>query len=234
MGNPAVSMSPKAVPLYLLCGALFFAPSDSALGEEVDFSCMSLKVWDKSHVSDRFSEHDVVLLNECQGPVYWSLCLERVEPWTGKVVETHNPVGYVEAGDKARVNLQLKRGTGHPSFRNRYQEIYVGTGFAIGSHARAACQAARCETQKRALREQVRGNTIEWEKAERALAAQIAEECPTSAWDNSTSEECVARVSAEHQVTLKAYPARERELRDALAAIDPDNCSAWGGGLVRD
>ena len=224
----------KSVLPFALCGVLLLAPADHARGEDVDFSCMSYRVWEKSLVSDRFNENDIVLKNDCPGAVYWALCIERIDPWTGEIMETHNPVGYVEPERKARVNLQLKRGKHMTGFRNRYLEFYIGTGYGIGSSATPECPAANCEAQKRELRAQVRNNIVQWDRAEKALAANLAQECPTSSWDNATREECETRVREDSLAALSVYSEKDQELRDAMAAIDPDNCQMWGGSLIQD
>ena len=108
---------------------------------ETDFSCMSHKVWSKSHLSDQFREYDVVLQNNCPGPVYWSMCIERIDPYSTRILEAHTPNGYIEAEQKIRVNLQIKKATEAMDFRQRFQEFYVATDYAINPPARARCIA---------------------------------------------------------------------------------------------
>ena len=101
-----------AVLIFVLC--LIY--TTAAQAEEVDFSCMDYKVWGKGHVSANYQDYDIVIYNRCPGAVYWSMCIERLDPWTNKVVETHEPTGHVDADKKARVNLQLARTRANHSF----------------------------------------------------------------------------------------------------------------------
>ena len=224
----------KTAAGLLLCGLLFLAPYEQAEAEDVDFSCMSYRIWDKSQLSDRYSEHDVVLTNSCPGAVYWAFCIERVDPWTGEIMETHSPVGYVRPEQKARVNLQMKKGKHFIHFRNRYQGFYVNAGFAIDQPASVQCRGQSCEAKKRDLRAVYRTNLVQWDKAIGAMNARIKEECPTSGWDNATSEECEAHVKSESQAELNAFAIQDQEYRDTLAATDPENCQVWAAGLTND
>ncbi|MFC1689942.1 hypothetical protein ACFL07_09860, partial [Pseudomonadota bacterium] len=119
---------------------------------------MKSKVWPKSHLSNRYRGFDVVLQNQCPGPVYWSMCIERIDSQSNKVWETLKPVGYVEAEKKARVNLQTKKNQGKSDFRKRYEEFYVNIGYSIDSAASAECLAATCEAKKSDLRAAIRAN----------------------------------------------------------------------------
>ena len=80
----------------------------TASASEVDFSCVKEQVRSIIQVTDAQQEFDVVMRNECPGALYWSTCIERMDPWTHPVIETHTPSGYVEAEKRARVNLQMK------------------------------------------------------------------------------------------------------------------------------
>jgi len=204
------------------------------MAAEIDFSCMSYKVWGKGHVSDQFKEYDVVLQNRCPGSVFWAMCIERLDPVTHDVVETHNPTGYVEVDKKARVNLQLKKGQGKSPFRNRFQEFYVNIGYAIEMPVSSDCFAKQCETKKRGLRTQIRTNEAAWERAEKALAARLRAECPDTGWDQTTREECEAKVLESNDEEMKRYPGKDQELREQMAAIDPEHCQLRSGDLTSE
>lgn len=203
-----------------------------AVAAEIDFSCMSYKVWPKSHISDRYTSYDIVIKNSCPGDVFWEMCIERLDPVSHKVVETHNPAGFVEAEKKARVNLNLNKRPGRSVFRNRFQEFYVDIAYAIDSPLAPHCYATQCEAKKSGLRAEIRTNEKAWESAEKALAAQIIEKCPDSGWDEDSLAECSETVRNSNSVQMETFAIKDQELRDQMAAIDPDTCKVHSGDLV--
>jgi len=215
----------------ILIFVLFFVSVTAAQAKEVDFSCMSYKVWAKGHVSADYKDYDIVIYNSCPGAVYWSMCIERIDPGSSKIVETHEPTGYIDVDKKARVNLQLPKSPHKSQFRNRFQEFYVDVGYALEMPVSSDCRASRCETDIRDLRTQVRANEAAWERAEKSLAAQIKSECPESGWDAS-HEECVATVREAKQAEMDQFPLNDQELREKMAAINPEQCQLWSGDLV--
>jgi len=199
---------------------------------DVDFSCMSYKVWPKSHVSTQYTSYDIVIQNSCPGSVYWAMCIERLDPDTHKVAETHNPTGFVEADKTARVNLNLFKKPGDDVFRNRFQEFYVDIGYTIDKLPQPVCYAKQCEAKKAPLRAQIKANESAWKKAEKALAAQIAKDCPDTGWDKESFADCSAEVRNSSDNDMDAYEAKDRELRDQMAAIDPETCQVYSGNLA--
>src|SRR5210317_1946449 len=87
--------------------AMLATTLSGAEAAEVDFSCMSFSVRGKTPLTDQFKEYDVILTNRCPGPVYWTMCIERLDPVTHQNIETHNPSGLIKEEQKARVNLQM-------------------------------------------------------------------------------------------------------------------------------
>ena len=215
----------------ILALVLFALPIQASLAEEVDFSCMEFKVWEKSHLSTQYRDHDIVLQNNCPGAVYWSMCIERVDPWSSKILETHQPTGHIEKEQKSRVNLHLQRSKNRENFRNRYQEYYVSFGYGITSTNAASCVAKGCEQKKSALRNQVRANETAWEQKEKSITAQIGKECPNSGWDEATRQECATNIRQANRADLGDFSAKNRELREQMAAIDPEQCKVWSGDL---
>lgn len=218
----------------LVASAFFLLPAFSAYAEDVDFSCMSYRVWGKSHMSDQYKSYDIVVQNQCPGDVYWAMCIERMDPDTHKVVETHKPTGYVQEGKKARVNLNMRKHPDPDRFRNRFQEFYVDIGYAIDGAATPACMAAQCESRKTDLRKKISAHEKAWEKAERALAAQIKEACPDTGWDTVASKECEENLRAASQEEMEQFAAHDLELREQIAAIDPDMCQVHSGDLTEE
>ena len=214
--------------------ALFAALPLTALAQEsgVDFSCMSYKVWSKSHVSNQYRSYDIVVQNDCPGAVYWAMCIERLDLNTHKVTETHNPTGYVEEGKKARVNLNLKKDINKSKFRNRFQEFYVDIGYSIDGLPVAHCYATQCEARKATLRGEIRANEKAWKEAEKSLEAKISAECPNTGWDEATHDECVSKAMSHSDSGLDAFASTDKELREQMAAIDPDTCQVHSGELV--
>jgi hypothetical protein len=217
-----------------LATVLFIFPTMASPASDVDFSCVSYKVWRKDHLSDRYKDYDITLQNDCPGSVYWAMCIERVDPWSGKIVEEHIPTGYLEADKQSRVNLHLNRNPNESKFRNRFQEFYVNLGYSIDGAASVTCNASRCEAEKRSLREQVRANEAAWKRAEKSLAKLVERDCPDTGWDPATREECAAKVGKSSQVEMKTYPILDQDLRKKMAAIDPENCQVWSGDLTDD
>ena len=199
---------------------------------DVDLSCMSYKVWPKSHVSSEYTSYDVVIQNSCPGAVYWAMCIERLDPDSHKVVETHNPTGYVDGDKSARVNLNLFKKPGNNVFHNRFQEFYVDIGYTIDNLPKPVCYAKSCEAKKAPLRAQIKANETAWKKAEQALAAQIAKDCPNSGWDPAGHAECSKEVRNSSAPDMDAYAVKDQELRDQMAAIDPETCQIYSGNLA--
>lgn len=217
-----------------LAALLSLAPISAIHAAEVDFSCMSYKVWPKSHLSNQFREFDVVLKNNCPGAVYWSMCIERLNPDTNRVWETLTPAGYVGPEKKSRVNLQTQKDETPATFRQRFEEFYVSIGYAVDSPATAECVARRCESQKSDLRAAIRDNEKAWEKAEKALATRIADECPDSGWESTGREECAKQLRESSEEQIQAFSLRDTQMREEMAAIDPDRCTVWSGSLVKE
>lgn len=216
----------------MLCLASLLPFGTAAQAADIDFSCMSYKVWGKSHVSDQYTSYDIVLQNNCPGSVYWAMCIERLDPETHKAIETHNPTGYVDAEKKARVNLNLYKRAGHTEFRNRFQEFYVDIGYSIDSLPVANCYASQCEKNKSGLRVEISANEKAWERAEKALAARISAECPDTGWDPASFAQCESKVREINQSEMDAYVVKDQELREQMAAIDPEKCRVYSGDLV--
>ncbi len=219
------------IPAILAIVAMV-VPLSAVQAAEIDFSCMKYRVWGKSHLSNRYREFDIVLENRCPGPASWTMCIERMDPWTNQVVETHNPTGYIKPEKKARVNLQLKKGPDDDVFRNRYQSFYVSLGYSVDGAPIAQCYARQCEEQKKGLRAKVRENETAWEKAVNRINALIAEECPDSAWDKTTHEECEQKHREASQVEIDLFIENDELFRDQLAAVDPQHCQVWSGELT--
>ena len=207
------------------------SPTLAVEPSEVDFSCMKHFVRAKTLTTDRFKEYDVVLHNQCPGAVYWSMCIERINPWTRAIVESHTPTGYLEPEKKSRVNVQMKRGP-DDQFRNRFQEFYVNVGFAIDTAAKSPCGARQCETHNGPAVKNIRANESAWKKAKETLAATLKSECPDSGWDKSQRENCEEEIREASQETMDTFERIDKELRQQLAEIEPENCRLHGGALA--
>jgi hypothetical protein len=219
--------------LAALTATLAAGPAPSALAEEVDLSCMNYSVLSKRQVSERYKEYDVVVTNHCPGPVYWAMCIERLDPYSNRILEAHTPTGYTDAGQKVRVNLQMKKGPEAMDFRQRFQEFYVGADFSIDPSARAGCIARNCESARRDLRRQINANLQSWETAATALDRKLAADCPESGWGKTDQvEQCEAAVRAEAQPRLDELASKDAELRNELALTGPAGCRLYAGDLV--
>ena len=198
---------------------------------EVDFSCMKEQVRPIIQVTDQHQEFDVVVRNNCPGDVYWAMCIERMDPWTHKVIETHNPTGYVQEGKKARVNLHMKNTPRGSLATGRIQEFYANIAYGVKGREMPSCNASACEAKKTDLRAKVSANDSAWAKAENALQAKIAAECPDDGWGSEEVEVCRDKIQQANAEAMAVYADKDRELQASLQAVDPDNCTVYGGGL---
>ena len=94
--------------LTILCAVGVAIPVTHLPAEEVDFSCISYQVKGKIQVSTHRKEYDIVLENSCPGSVYWSMCIELMDPWTNEIQVALTPSGKLEMEKQSRVNLQMK------------------------------------------------------------------------------------------------------------------------------
>ena len=198
--------------------------------EESNFSCMRHGVVGKIQVIEKYKEYDVVLENRCRGPVYWSVCIERMDPWTNEILETHALSGQAQADKKSRINVQMEKSVDESHSRHAYQEFYVNFEYAIKPPANGQCVASECESKKRGLMAEVRVNDKAWQKANNALAARLSAECPESGWDSSTPDTCEAEIRKAMQPELDLFEQKEKELEGKLAVIDRQRCHVYGGG----
>jgi len=219
--------------LALLGLGLLVQPGLALQAEEVDLSCMSYEARGKTRVAERYKEYDVIVKNRCPGPVNWGMCIERVDPYTHRVVETHTPTGYIEPDQTSKVNLQLKKGPEQMTFRQRFQEFYVGAGYAIDRRPNPVCNATQCETPRRDLRQRIDANLAAWDQAQRSLATRLAEECPESGWGATEEvETCRAPIREAGQEQLQQHAQTDETLRQELQAAGPKSCRIYGGDLV--
>ena len=197
---------------------------------EVDFSCMKDRVREKIQVSGRFKEFDVILENHCPGPVYWSVCIERMDPWTSKKLETLTPSGQVQAEKKTRVNLRMSRLSEESDPQAVFEEFYLSITYALDPTLKAQCVASACESQKRDLRVEFRANKQARQKVNKALAARIATECPDSGWGGTQQADCEADIRQASQSELDQFAQQEKELKEKLTEVDPERCQVYRGG----
>jgi hypothetical protein len=206
-----------------------------AAAEPVDFSCMSHTVRAKTPLTDRYKEYDVIMMNRCPGPVYWTMCIERLDPLTHRILEVHTPSGMIGEEDKSRVNLQMKKGPDQMGSRKRYQEFYLNIGYAVKPPATASCIAKQCESQRQALRGGIDDNLAAWQKAEANLNKRMAAECPESGWGKTEEvEACQTRVRQELEPELERLAQTDAQLREQLRPAEDDPCAVYAGDLVEE
>ena len=202
---------------------------------EVDFSCMSHMVRGKTPLTDRYKEYDVIITNRCPGPVYWTMCIERLDPLTHRILESHTPSGLLEEEGKSRVNLQMKKGPDRMGSQKRYQEFYLSIGYAIKPPARASCVARQCESQHQALRGEIDNNLVAWQKAEANLNDRLAADCPESGWGKTEEvEACQTAVRQELEPELEQLAQTDAQLRERLRSADGDPCLVYAGEPVEE
>lgn len=227
-----MTMKIKGIGSLALLFSSLYATAAWAQDGNVDFSCMKVQVRPIIQVTDRHREYDVVVRNKCPGDVYWSMCIERMDPWTHKVVEPHYPAGAVQAGGKARVNLQMKNTPNKAGDQARFQEFYVNTGYALQPPAEATCVAKACEAKKADVRQRIQANDNAWQKSRAALEARVEKECPDDGWNGQATEDCHDRVRSSANKEMEAFAETDAMLQSEMAAIDPDLCTLHGGDPV--
>lgn len=216
--------------VYLTFFLLFLAPH-AAVAEtpEGGFSCMKEQVRPIIRVTDEHQEYDIVMRNQCPGAVYWAVCIERLDPWTFDVLETHQPVGYVEAEKRSRVNMHMKATPGPAGEVDRAQAFYMNVAYSINGPATATCVARQCEVRKKDLRASVASNESAWRKARASLQQKAETECPDNGWNRSDTDTCRQAIYDAAAEKMAGYEAKNADLKEKLAAIDPDTCTVYGG-----
>ena len=226
----AMNTNLKALAWFIGLAVIFILnPVMPIQAEEVDLSCTKHRVRSKIAVSDRFREFDVIIENRCPGPVYWSTCIERMDPWTNKTLETFTPSGQLQAEKKTRVNLRMKRVTEDSDPRLVFEEFYLSVGLDLKPTLKAQCVAKACESKKIELRTASRANEKARQKLVTALEARIAGECPQSGWGGKDQAECEEGIHQASQAELDQIAQKQQELKDQLAAVDPEQCQVYGG-----
>ena len=204
---------------------LSFSMMPSANAEETDFTCIEENVLAKTMVSERYREFDVTLKNDCPGPVNWTMCIEKMDPFTHRVTETLTPSGQIARDKKFRINMQMQKLEDQQNKLSGYEEFYVNVVYDIHEGLAPSCVARRCETEKRPVREQIRANLRQWQKAKDATSQKLSTECPKSGWSDSQREKCMSQIQKEAQPTIAEYEKKDRELKRQLAGIEPETCT---------
>ncbi len=197
---------------------------------EVDFSCINYLVKAKIQVSEHLKEYDIVLDNRCPGTVYWSMCIERMDPWTNELQEAITPSGILEKDKKSRVNLQMKKRLDESRSRQAFKEFYVQVGYTIKPPAIAHCVATGCEAMRRGLRTKFSANDAAWQRAKKAQVARISTECPQSGWDSSAQDNCAFEIRKNDLPSMERFAQKRDELTTKISAVDPEVCQLHGGG----
>jgi hypothetical protein len=195
--------------------------------EEVDLSCMKHRVRAKIAVSNRFREFDVIVENQCPGPVYWSMCIERMDPQTSKILETLTPSGQVQVDKKTRVNLRMMRVSEESDPQLEFEDFYLDVGYALNPSLNSQCVASACEAKKGDLRKAFRANDKAIHKINAALTDRISTECPQSGWSGNDQAECEAEIRQAVQAELDEITNSQNELETQLAAVDPEVCQVY-------
>ena len=216
--------------LFLL--AFVDGPAWAQSTADIDFSCMKTQVRPIIRVTDQHQEFDLVVRNQCPGAVNWAMCVERLDPWTFSVVETHTPVGRVEQDKRSRVNLQMKATPSPDAYESRSQAFYLSMAYTIQGQPEAECVARSCEARKKELRSEQLRNSNAWRQARKLLEERAVEECPEHGWNSDDVQACRQDVIDAASEQMTAFAASDEDLRAQLAAIDPDKCAVYGGEIL--
>lgn len=220
MNLPALNVRSPLLLVFLLG----LQPFTATMAEDVDFSCMNQTVLSKTPVTERLREFDVMLENDCPGPVNWTMCIERMDPFTNRVSETLTPSGQIEKDKKFRINLQMQKMEDRQNGLSGYEEFYVNTVYAIDSASPPSCVARKCETDKKSVREKIRSNERARQKAEADVKRKMSRDCPKSGWSDAQQEKCMTQIQKEAKPGLDSYAETDQALRLELAEIAPDQC----------
>jgi len=216
--------------LTILCAVGVAIPVTHLPAEEVDFSCISYQVKGKIQVSTHRKEYDIVLENSCPGSVYWSMCIELMDPWTNEIQVPLTPSGKLQMQKQSRVNLLMKNVLDQSSDRRAFQAFYLSIAYALNPEANVRCVASECESNRRSLRTKFRANDTAWQKAKKELTARLSAECPQSDWDSSKQEACEAKILESSQAPMDQFAQIEKELKNQIAAVDRERCQVHAGG----
>lgn len=220
----------KFALLITLIAVIFSIPVTLLHAEEVDFSCMSYHVKGKIQVSERYKEFDIVLNNHCPGAVYWSMCIERMHPWTNEIQEELTPSGLLQKDKKSRVNLQMKKRPDKSQSRQAFQTFYLDVGYALKPPAQPRCGASDCESKLSGLREKFRTHDVAWQKAITTMATRISTECPQSGWDKNPQTECETKIRSSNQASMHQFAQKDQELKNKMSEVGADRCQIYGSG----
>ena len=192
--------------------------------EEVDFSCMHKRVLNKTMVTERYKEFDVILENECPGAVYWTMCIEKTDAFTHRVTETLTPSGQLEKDKKFRINLQMFRQEDESMKLSGYEEFYTNVVYDIHSVSKPECIALRCENEKKPVRDQLRSNQRAIQKAQADADRKMKSDCPQDGWSNAQQEKCMAEIDKASKAVIEPLMDKDKELQKELASINPELC----------
>jgi hypothetical protein len=220
MNLPALIVRSPLPLVFLLC----LQPFTATMAEEVDFSCVNQTVLSRTPVTERLREFDVVLENDCPGAVNWTMCIERMDPFTNRVSETLTPSGQIEKDKKSRINLQMQKMEDRQNELSGYEEFYVNTVYAIDSVLPPSCVARKCEADKKSVREKIRANERARQKAKAEVNRKMSRDCPKSGWSDTQQEKCMTQIQKDAKPELESIAETGRELQIELAEINPEQC----------
>jgi hypothetical protein len=224
--RPKMKMTSKLFAfsnLLVLMSGLIVSLSIAA--EEIDFSCAQEKVLSKTPVNNRYREFDIVIENQCPGDVFYSMCIERMDPRTHKRLEALTPSGYVQVDKKLRLNLQMKKVENKQAWENAYEEFYLNIGYGLTAGVKPQCVASRCEQDKKAIRKKLSANHKAWQQAQNMLEKKIATQCPDTGWEQTADENCITDIRREAGPEMAEFASNDSEFQDQLAAVNPQQCS---------
>ena len=212
--------------LTALLSLVFIAPVQA---QEVDFSCMKQRVRLKIQVSERYQEYDVIIENRCPGAVNWSLCLERMDPWTYDIREVLTPSGQIQPDKKTRVNLQMMSRNNEATSQGSFEGFYVNVAYGINSLEPAQCPASECEKARKGIRAERMANDSAWTKARQAVDAQVTAECSSTGWaTHQQKKECEDNIRQASQTQLDQFAHTEANVLQKLASVNSNNCELHG------
>jgi hypothetical protein len=92
--------------------------------------------------------------------------------------------------------------------------------------------ASQCEAKKKDLRAEASRNSRAWSRAKVELQETMEAECPDDGWSRSDADTCRRNIADGMAEQMAAYAATDAELREQLAAIDPETCTVHGGSIL--
>jgi len=187
----------------------------SSIHAQSDFSCVQQELIQKQQVNQSYLEFDIRISNQCKRPVSWSICVEKINPWTRQIVGTIDPSGTVNPGDSPRINLLMNRQRNPVGPEMEYEKFYFNMAYADSPGTTAACVATECEREKGPLMIQLNEVNADLQKALQQRDQQVEKSCRGGDVSDSSCEQKVTQIDKPYRDSLRSKVAEIQAQLDA-------------------